>query len=143
MGRVNKKVRAILLVDHITGRQNSIVKKLEQRNFAVAEVTTGRQAISILLSYPEELALVIVQANLPDMNPMDVVRHIRTDPKISNLPVVFSCIYLTGSLVQEAAGLGVNGLLATPARDKAEEFNDEFENLLKKLKTNSLDIKAA
>jgi CheY-like chemotaxis protein len=141
MSQAPGRVKKILLIDNMGSRQSSIVKKLEERGFLVLEVNNGKQGIGVLLGQPTDLCLIIIQTNLADVPAMEIAKHVRNDPKLAELPVVLSCTYMPMALLQEAAQLKINGVMATPPRDKPEEFNNEFESLLKRLKTTNIDVR--
>jgi len=75
----------ILLVEDDTFLRHVYRSVLEPR-FQVLEAENGREALEVLASHP--VALVITDIHMPVMNGVELVRAIRSDPRIRDLPVV-------------------------------------------------------
>lgn len=80
---------AILLVeDEETVRD--IYRTVLEPGFQVLEARDGREALDILAA--KKVALIITDIHMPVMNGVDLVRAIRSDPRIRDIPVlVQSC----------------------------------------------------
>ncbi|WP_243429946.1 response regulator [Acetobacter sacchari] len=58
--------------------------------------------------------LIISDFNMPEMNGLDLLKHIRTNPKTTKVAFIILTGEASKDLVQEAIKHGVNNLLAKP-----------------------------
>ena len=85
--RVSGEKRKVLLVeDEIINSQMMIA--ILSDVYDVIEATSGDQAMEILNAYHETLSIVLLDLNLPGIGGMEVLRRIRDDAMLSNLPVI-------------------------------------------------------
>jgi two-component system, chemotaxis family, chemotaxis protein CheY len=90
---------------------------LEEDSVYVVEARNGAEGLEQLRS-DSAIGLVFLDMNMPDMNGLDVLRSIRADPTLAELPVVV----LTGgsaTAVVAAKDLGAAGWLQKPVRCEA------------------------
>lgn len=87
---------------------------LELDSIEVVEAVNGIHALQLLRSDPS-IGLVFLDMHMPHMDGVEVLRLIRAEPALAQLPVVI----LTGSFpaaINEARQLGVAGFLQKPVR---------------------------
>src|SRR5450631_699127 len=75
----------ILLVSHDSPERNATVRILRQAGYEVLEAATGQEALRLVEDGPE---LVLLDANLADINGFEVRRRIKANPQTSVIPVV-------------------------------------------------------
>ena len=63
------------------------ISLLERRGMKVLTATTGREAIELVNSTPE-LALVLMDIMMPEMDGFETMREIRKIPSLKNLPII-------------------------------------------------------
>jgi len=61
---------------------------LEADGYAVLDAADGEIAWRLLQQNPEKVQLVVTDIEMPNMNGLDLTRHIRSDNRISRLPVI-------------------------------------------------------
>jgi CheY-like chemotaxis protein len=142
MSEIPAGTKRILIIDPREGRQGPIIENLEQKGFHVIEVPTGKQGLGVMLSQQDHLTLIIVQTQVADMNPIEVVAFARQHEKLKEVPIVLSGAYISSAMLDEAMKHKINGIIATPVRkkDQFDKVNQEFDDLLKKLQSRKIDI---
>ncbi len=84
---VNCPALTILLVEDVPLNADIAIALLEQRGHNVVHAETGEDALA-LLDTEDDLDLVLLDMQLPDMNGDVIARHIRAEPHLANLPIV-------------------------------------------------------
>ena len=79
----------VLLVDDDAAQhlraQSSV---LERRGMEVLTATTGREAIALLESTPDRVAIVLMDIMMPEMDGYQTMRIIRGNPAFRRLPII-------------------------------------------------------
>jgi two-component system, cell cycle response regulator DivK len=85
---------------------------LRTKGYRVLEAWDGKQAIEV--AEAEKLDLILLDLQLPRLNGLGVVRHLRENPAFENLPIVI----MTGSAPEKYRGpaidAGCNDFLPKP-----------------------------
>jgi CheY-like chemotaxis protein len=79
--------RTVLLVDDDARNIFALSSILERRGMHVLTATTGREAISLAESTPE-LAIILMDIMMPEMDGYETMATIRKNPKFRRLPIV-------------------------------------------------------
>jgi CheY-like chemotaxis protein len=79
--------RTVLLVDDDARNIFALSSVLERRGMQVLTATTGEEAIKLVESTPE-LALVLMDIMMPEMDGYQTTGHIRANPKFRRLPII-------------------------------------------------------
>jgi len=79
--------RTVLVVDDDTRNIFALSSALERRNMRVLTATTGREAISILERSPE-VAIVLMDIMMPEMDGYETIALIRGAPSLRRLPII-------------------------------------------------------
>ncbi len=72
-----------------------------------------------------QFALILLDINLPRVNGMDVLKHIRKNPKYQNTPVTIMSTNYSNDTIEEAYRQGANGFLK-----KLVSYDKFVENLI-------------
>jgi CheY-like chemotaxis protein len=104
---------SILVVDDAEASRYLLSSWLRRSGYKVTEASTGGEALSLLAG--QQLDLVLLDVNLPDMSGLDVCARIKTDPRTAGLPV----IHVSATAIEpedEARGLtgGADAYLLEP-----------------------------
>ena len=78
--------KSVLVVEDEQALQEALKLKLTQAGFEVFVASSGEEALELLQTMRP--TLVSLDLLLPKMNGLEVLRQIRSDPKLVNLPVV-------------------------------------------------------
>jgi|GEM_PF-619656 len=107
-----------LIVDDNPDDRKLLRLLCEQRGLAVEEAGDGREALAAMARRRPDL--VISDALMPEMDGFHLLRRIRTDPALRDIPVVIcSAVYQGGSERELAAALGADGFLDKPLQAEA------------------------
>ncbi|MBF0295751.1 MAG: response regulator [Magnetococcales bacterium] len=56
--------------------------------FEVLEAENGDAGIRVLEQHGEEVALILLDWNMPGMNGLEVLKHVKADPRWAHIPVM-------------------------------------------------------
>ncbi|HEY1638170.1 MAG TPA: response regulator, partial [Rhizomicrobium sp.] len=79
--------RTVLLVDDDARNIFALSSVLERRGMKVLTATTGEEAIDLVETTPE-LAIVLMDIMMPEMDGYQTIGNIRADPKFRRLPII-------------------------------------------------------
>jgi CheY-like chemotaxis protein len=81
------KKRKVLIVDDDARNIFALTTVLENQEMQVVSATNGRQAIEIIKEQPD-LAVVLMDIMMPEMDGYETMREIRRDPRFGALPIL-------------------------------------------------------
>ncbi len=107
-----KKSGAILLVDDEESVRILGLRMLERLGFQALAASNGRQALELFRERPGEIALVLMDLTMPELNGEDTLQELRQlDPRI---PVVMSSGYAESEIIARFARQRLAGFLQKP-----------------------------
>lgn len=106
----------ILLVEDVPLNAEIATNLLEQRGHEVIWAETGEDALAFVET-EDDLDLVLLDMQLPDINGDEVARQIRAIPEFDNLPIVVLTANVR-SAEEELEGVNIQGSLAKPVNTK-------------------------
>ena len=101
----------LIAEDYSTARR-LIKDSLQQMGFSCLEAENGNQALSVIKQ--TTLDLVIADVNMPEKNGLELLKNIRADDNMKDLPVVLTMLEPFEDLISEAEKLGMNDYLVKP-----------------------------
>jgi CheY-like chemotaxis protein len=78
----------IVVVDDDEDTRDTIASVLESSGYRVRTATSGRQALDTLAGMPVLPRLVLLDLLMPGMSGDDVVREMKSSPRLAGVPVV-------------------------------------------------------
>ncbi len=78
----------ILLAEDSDFFRAQLRRFLEEDGYSVLEAPDGAIAWNVLQQSPEKVKLVVTDIEMPNMNGLDLTRHIRSDSRVAKLPVI-------------------------------------------------------
>jgi two-component system chemotaxis sensor kinase CheA len=78
----------ILLAEDSDFFRSQLRRFLEADGYAVLDAADGEIAWNLLQKNPDRVRLVVTDIEMPNMNGLDLTRHIRADNRVSRLPVI-------------------------------------------------------
>lgn len=102
----------ILLIEDVPLNAEIAIGLLEQRGHSVIHAETGEDAIA-LLETEDDIDLVLLDMQLPDMGGEQIARYIRDEEHLSALPIVVLSANVRKA-EQQLDGIQVDGALAKP-----------------------------
>jgi DNA-binding response OmpR family regulator len=108
----------ILLVDDDRIMRTVIAQSLSQQGFQVLEASRGEEALATMVQNEPRIDAIVLDREMPGMNGMDVVEHMKTEHRLAHIPVIM----LTGTgdqdKIQEGINAGVFYYLVKPVEEK-------------------------
>ena len=101
-----------LIVDDYSTARRLIKYSLQQIGFTCLEADNGNQAITLIQQ--TMLDLVIADVNMPENNGLELLKDIRADDNMKDLPVVLTMLEPFEDLISDAKKLGMNDYLVKP-----------------------------
>lgn len=135
----------VLLVEDSKAVQQIYRNKLTLENFQVMTADNGMEAIRILSQ--EKPDIILLDLMMPIMDGYKVLQVVKTDPKLSGIPVLVFSAKGQPEEVEKALGLGAAGYIVK-ATTKINEVIDKMKTVisqrpaLKELKHYNVGIRA-
>ena len=108
----NPKMK-ILIVDELATMRRIIKNLLRSLGFNnTQEADDGLTALTMLKKI--DFDFVITDWNMPGLTGIDLLKHIRADDELKNLPVLMVTAEATREQILEAAQAGANGYIVKP-----------------------------
>ena len=101
-----------LIVDDYSTARRLINDSLQQIGFSCLEAENGNQAIALI--HQTSLDLVIADVNMPEKNGLELLKDIRVDDNMKDLPVVLTMLEPFDDLISGALKVGMNDYLIKP-----------------------------
>ncbi len=90
---------------------NSVLEKL---GWEVCEASNGREALSVLEGQNGSVSLVLIDWNMPEMNGLELVRHVRADPRYDDVKLMMVTTETQVEQMITALEAGANEYLMKP-----------------------------
>ena len=119
----------VLIVDDSAAIRKILQRVLVQADLAlgkVLEANDGAEALEKLKT--ETVHLVLSDINMPRMNGLELLAHLRADPKWKSLPVIMVTTEGSQNKVMQALELGANGYVRKPFT--AEQIKTKLAGLI-------------
>ena len=101
-----------LVADDYSTARRLIKDSLQQMGFTCLEAENGKQAIALIKQ--TTLNLVIADVNMPEKNGLELLKDIRADDNMKDLPVVLTMMEPLDDLISDGKKLGMNDYLVKP-----------------------------
>ncbi|WP_043117611.1 response regulator, partial [Pseudacidovorax intermedius] len=111
-GRTAAQVPLVMVVDDSITVRRVTQRLLQREGWRVALAADGLQALELLQG--ERPALVLSDIEMPRMDGFDLVRNIRADTRLADLPVVMITSRIATKHREHAQSLGVDHYLGKP-----------------------------
>ena len=105
-------MREVLVVDDSQTIRREIAKALEPAGFEVVEAGDGVSGLE--RAGEREFALIILDVNMPRMNGLEMLEHLRLDFATANIPVVILTTEAEELMIERARKAGAKGWLIKP-----------------------------
>ena len=101
-----------LIVDDYSTARRLINDSLQQLGFSCLEAENGNQAIALIKQ--SVLDLVIADVNMPEKNGLELLKYIRANDNMKDLPVFLTVLEPFEDLISDGKKLGMNDFLVKP-----------------------------
>ena len=110
--KLKAKITKILIVDDSLSARNSLAELAKDAGYKATLARDGIEALNLLGS--EIPDLVLTDLEMPRMNGLELTSSIRSDSKISHLPIVMVTSRTTQKHKEQALSSGVNDYVTKP-----------------------------
>jgi len=120
----------ILIVDDFSTMRRIVKNLLRDLGFTnTAEADDGQTALPMLQS--GDFDFLVTDWNMPGMQGIDLLKNVRADPALKDLPVLMVTAEAKREQIVEAAQAGVNGYIVKPftAGTLKEKIDKIFERI--------------
>ena len=122
-----KKDLRFLVVDDFSTMRRIVTTLLHDLGYAhVQEADDGKTALPMLQAEPFDV--LITDWNMPGMPGLDLLKAVRSDPKLAKMPVLMLTAEAKRDQIVEAAKAGVNGYVIKPFT--AQVLAEKLEKML-------------
>jgi len=120
----------ILVVDDFSTMRRIVKNVLKQLGFEnIEEAEDGVQALAKLKA--GGYGFMVSDWNMPNMDGLQLLKEVRKDPQLSNLPVLMVTAEAEKTMVITAIQAGVNNYVVKPFT--AEVFKEKMDKVFEKL----------
>lgn len=120
----------VLVVDDFATMRRIVKNLLKDLGFKnIVEADDGKTALPILQE--DKIDFLVTDWNMPGMTGIDLLKEVRADPKLVNLPVLMVTAEAKREQIILAAQAGVNGYVIKPftAATLKEKIDKIFERV--------------
>ncbi len=104
----------ILAVDDSRMMLRMIRGAIETLGFKPLEASNGKEALELLAQYAPEVALILLDWNMPQMNGIETLRALKDRPEFAHIPVMMVTTESEKQAVIEAIRAGATHYLTKP-----------------------------
>ncbi len=119
VGRVVKMKKKILSVDDSAIVRLMINKGIVSMGYHCLEASDGQEALELLAREYKEVALILLDWNMPGMNGMDFLTIIKDDTRYREIPVMMVTTESEKTSIIKAIQSGVKNYMLKPFTDEA------------------------
>jgi two-component system, chemotaxis family, chemotaxis protein CheY len=80
--------KKILAVDDSKIMLKIIAGSIEMLNYEALKANHGKEALEVLAKNADEVALILLDWNMPEMNGLETLKAIKADPRYQDIPVM-------------------------------------------------------
>lgn len=120
--------KTILVVDDFTSIRHFVCEMLERKGYKTFGAANGNEAYKMLSENSGEIDLVLTDYNMPDCTGYELLKRIKANSSVANVPVIFLTTELSPDKMKTAKEAGLFAWIKKPYR--AEVFFSQIENAL-------------
>lgn len=120
----------IIIADDSRMVRGIVEKIVGSIGFDAVHAANGKDAMDMLRSEYQDIALVLLDWNMPVLNGMDVIKKMRSEDQFKNIPVLMVSTESETQRIQEALNAGAQGYVTKPFTP--EQLIGAIQNVLSK-----------
>ena len=105
--------KTVLVVDDSSTVRQQVSIALKQAGFAIVEAADGREGLATLESN-RDIDMVVCDVNMPNMNGLEMVEHVKRRPEHKSLPILMLTTEGQPSMIKRAKEAGAVGWIVKP-----------------------------
>lgn len=83
-------------------------------NYRVIEAYDGKSTLDKIRLYKNELDLILMDLQLPEMDGLEVIRIVKSNDSTKNIPIIVISAYAMESDIKKALKAGANNFISKP-----------------------------
>jgi CheY-like chemotaxis protein len=119
--------KKILVVDDFASIRNFVCETLERKGYETIGAANGNEAFKLLSETPD-VNLVLTDYNMPECTGFELLKKIKSNQAVANVPVVFLTTESNPDKMRAARDAGLSAWIKKPYR--AETFFSQIENAI-------------
>ena len=120
-------MKTILVVEDIVYARKFICKTLQNHGYNTMHASSAKEAYEVL-SHDSTINLVLSDFNIPDCSGFDLLRTIKNNPALEDMPVVFLTNDYHSDKIQFARKTGMASFIQKPLRE--DNLFDEIDRAI-------------
>lgn len=125
---MQKEKNKILIIEDETALLYALQAQLSQNGFEILTATQGSEGLEKIKRFNPDL--IVLDVLLPDMHGFEVLKQIKKDPKIKNIPVIILSNVGEKETVEEGLKLGADDYIIK-TKHTLEEVLEKIKQALK------------
>ena len=121
-------MKTILVVEDYSYARNFICEKLQSKGYQTVDAASVSEAYDVLSRETQAISLVLSDVDMPNSNGFDLLRTIKNDPALENIPFVFWTSESDTDKVRFANEVGLATFIQKPFRE--EKFFNEIDRAI-------------
>jgi two-component system, chemotaxis family, chemotaxis protein CheY len=106
--------RKALIVDDSKAIRIILGRILRELGYEVCEAVDGKDALKVIESEKAAVQLVLADWNMPEMNGLDLIKHLRQNPELTSLKVIMVTTETEVDHIVSALEAGANEYVMKP-----------------------------
>lgn len=107
-------MKKVLTIDDSGIIRKIIRGTVEMLDYGFLEAVHGEAGLDVLTENYEDVALVLLDWNMPVMDGLTTLKCIKSDERFSNIPVMMVTTESESARIEEAMAVGANGYMPKP-----------------------------
>ena len=108
----------LLIVDDDPALRDALAAVLEQGGYETQQAGDGEEGLKRLRDEPDAFDGVVLDWQMPRMDGLTMLRHLKADPRTAQLPVIFQTGSDEALVLRESLAAGAHYFLSKPVRRK-------------------------
>ena len=107
-------MKKVLSVDDSGVMRRIIGRTVDVLGYGFLEAANGLEALEVIAKNYEDIALIILDVNMPEMDGFEVLRRVKADPKYKTIPVMMLTTESERTRIIEAIQAGAVNYICKP-----------------------------
>ena len=120
--------KTILVVDDFASIRNFVCETLQRKGYETLGASNGHEAYAVLIEQPNNVNLVLTDYNMPDCTGFELLKKIKENPQVAEVPVIFLTTESSPEKMRLAKEAGLSASIKKPYR--SETFFAQIENAI-------------
>ena len=108
------EMKKVLSVDDSGVMRRIIGRTVDVLGYGFLEAANGLEALDVIAKNYEDIALIILDVNMPEMDGFEVLRRVKADPKYKTIPVMMLTTESERTRIIEAIQAGAVNYICKP-----------------------------